>query len=290
MVNYKTQSIGVDNAVCLFNGVNSIFLHIASFSHSPPPNFIFVTSRIHHQFIQIVTILPTYYTYPIGPIGIYTLLYKMMFIPEILDMLDDMLVDMVLNVSSFNNASTTSILSAMELLNYNDNEIFEHGVAALTTALQSRLSNFLFLIVSLIWTRIQHKNILILTELKERIIYVWTQRNRGRGAQSKSRDGDTAQDEPKTWSDIFLVVLFIGLMHVAMYRVYLEPCQIQPFVLRYTGKLLISSIPLLLPRSFYSGWPTLSKFFIMLWGKLWVSDVNMAMVVIGMYSILFVSP
>ncbi|KAM6486939.1 hypothetical protein HDV62DRAFT_386979 [Trichoderma sp. SZMC 28011] len=207
----------------------------------------------------------------------------MMFIPEILDMLDDMLVDMVLNVSSFNNASTTSILSAMELLNYNDNEIFEHGVAALTTALQSRLSNFLFLIVSLIWTRIQHKNILILTELKERIIYVWTQRNRGRGAQSKSRDGDTAQDEPKTWSDIFLVVLFIGLMHVAMYRVYLEPCQIQPFVLRYTGKLLISSIPLLLPRSFYSGWPTLSKFFIMLWGKLWVSDVNMAMVVIDVF-------
>ncbi|KAK0760247.1 hypothetical protein N5P37_007329 [Trichoderma harzianum] len=198
---------------------------------------------------------------------------------------------MSLNISSFNNASTTSIWSAMEHLNYNDNEFFEQGVAALTTALQSRLSSLLFLIVSLIWTQIQHKIILVLTELKEQIIYLWTQRNRSRGAQSKSRDGDTAQYEIKTWRDIpFLAVLFVWLMHMAMYPVYAESDQTQSSRLRDAGELLISSIPLLLPRSFYSGWPILSKFFIMLWGKLWVSDVNMAIVFIGMYSILSISP
>lgn len=179
----------------------------------------------------------------------------------------------------------------MEHLNYNDDDFLEQGVAALATALQSRLSSFLFLIVSLIWTRIQHKIILVLTELKEQIISLWTQRNRGRGAQSKSRDGDTAQYEIKTWRDIpFLEVLFIWLIHMAMYPVYAESDQTQSSRLRDIGELLISAIPLLLPRSFYSGWPTLSKFFIMLWGKLWVSDINMTNVVIGMYSILSISP
>ncbi|KAF3077680.1 hypothetical protein CFAM422_000431 [Trichoderma lentiforme] len=150
---------------------------------------------------------------------------------------------MSLNISSFNNASTTSIWSAMEHLNYNDNEFFKQGVAALTTALQSRLSSLLFLIVSLIWTRIQLFFILVLTESKEQIICLWTQRNRGRGAQSRRRDGDTIQYEIKTWRDIpFIVIWFAGLVYV--------------------------------------GRPSLSQFFIMLWGKLWVSDVNMAIAVI----------
>lgn len=176
----------------------------------------------------------------------------------------------------------------METLSYND--FFEQGIAASTTSLQYRFSSLLFFIVSLLWTRIQYKIILILTRLRERIIYLWTQRNRGRGTQSKSRDGDTVQDERETWGDIFILVFFIGLMHLVMYPVYFESDQTLSLRLRGAGQILICLVPLLLPRSFYLEWPTLSKFFIMLWGKLWVPDVNMAAVLIGMYSILFTSP
>ncbi|KAL7954836.1 hypothetical protein V8C34DRAFT_327837 [Trichoderma compactum] len=199
---------------------------------------------------------------------------------------------MDINTTSFNNSSTASIWSAMELLSYND--FFEQGIAAMTAALQLHLGSLLFFIVSLLWTRIQHKFILILTELRDQITYSWIQRTGGRGTQSKSRDGDMVQDERKTGSDtLSIAVVFIGLVHVAMYHVDPESDQTQSSASRDAGQIqiLISSVPLLLPRWFYLEWPTLSKFTIMLWGKLWIPDENMAialMVVFYSFLLIFV--
>lgn len=169
-----------------------------------------------------------------------------------------------INTSDINNTNANITLLPIEFLGYTDRESLELDTEAIMTTLISGLNSVVHIISMIMWTRIQYKVVSHLTAALSRARCNLTHNNRGQDVSSDGQSKDTSQNEFKLG--------FLWLLHMSMYIGYLKYDQ-APGSPEGKAILIISSIPLALPYSFYSTWPTLSKIILMLWGHLWLHDV-----------------
>jgi hypothetical protein len=156
--------------------------------------------------------------------------------------------------------NNTTLSTVVPVPNFTGLEDLKHDIMAILSLISSGSVDFLLLVSSIMWARIQHKIVLYLTAALAGM--QWNPESHRYEPPSRHLTDDSDCTD----------YLLCCLLYLSMYFGFVKseiPVGSPPI-----QAIIISLIPLIIPYKFYFKWPVVSKGFLLCWAQIWLQDIH----------------